>query len=165
LGAADPPARREPHRCYSDKRMETQKIRILLVDDEESDLIVARQTLESDGYTVSVAGDFQEALDAFEAARGAVELLIIDISLPGGNGCDLVMAIWKQQANVPVLFVSGHVGAEVCRYYGLDISDSHFLRKPFSPEQLKESVRHVLESTEPLPKLYPVKVRTSSSTP
>ena len=145
--------------------MEPRKARILLVDDEESDLVTAREALESDGHTVSVAGDFQDALNAFEAAHGAVDLLIIDISLPGGNGCDLVMAIWKQQANVPVLFVSGHVGAEVCRYYGLDVSDRHFLRKPFSPEQLKDSVRHVLQSTEPLPQLFPVKVRTSSSNP
>jgi DNA-binding response OmpR family regulator len=145
--------------------MERQKARILLVDDEESDLVAAREALQSDGHTVSVAGDFQDALDAFEAARGAVDLLIIDISLPGGNGCDLVMAIWKQQANVPVLFVSGHVGAEVCRYYGLDVSDRHFLRKPFSPAELKDSVRHVLQSTEPLPTLYPVKVWTSSSNP
>jgi DNA-binding response OmpR family regulator len=142
--------------------MERRNIRVLLVDDEETDLAAARDVLESDGHSVEVAADYPGAMAVFDAARDAFDLLIIDVSLPGGNGCDLAMTIWRQRPGIPVLFISGHVGAEVCRYYGLDVSDSHFLRKPFTASELKESVRQVLASPEISPTLYPARARMSS---
>jgi DNA-binding response OmpR family regulator len=142
--------------------MERRKIRVLLVDDEESDLAAARDALESDGHSVQTAADYPGAMAVFATTREPFELLIIDVSLPGGNGCDLAITIWKQRPGIPVLFISGHVGAEVCRYYGLDVSDSHFLRKPFTEAQLKESVRRVLASPEISPALYPARARMSS---
>jgi hypothetical protein len=48
-----------------------------------------------------------------------------------------------------VLFISGHAGAEVCRFYGLVSPDLHFLEKPFDPIDLLVRVCRVLFSTEP----------------
>jgi DNA-binding response OmpR family regulator len=142
--------------------MPRRNVRVLLVDDEETDLAATRDALESDGHSVQTAADYPGAMAVFEAFRDAFDLLIIDVSLPGGNGCDLAMTIWKQRPGIPVLFISGHVGAEVCRYYGLDVADKNFLRKPFTAAQLKESVRRVLASPETTPRLYPARTRTSS---
>ena len=68
----------------------------------------------------------------------AVDLLIADISLPDGNGCELAIAMREKKPDLRVLFVSGHVGAEVCRFYGLDVTDLHFLRKPGGVPRLVE---------------------------
>jgi len=82
-------------------------------------------------------------------------LLITDISLPGGNGCELAIALREQKPDLRVLFVSGHVGAEICRYYSLDIFDEHFLPKPFVGTDLISRVKQVLGSPDRFPtKLY-----------
>src|SRR6266581_8452158 len=127
----------------------------LLVDDEETDREPMRRLFQSEGYTVLEASTYQEALSIFEPNRGSFELLISDISLPGGNGCELAIALRKQEPDLRVLFVSGHVGAEICRYYSLDVSDEHFLRKPFASADLRSRVKQVLNSPDGFPtKLY-----------
>src|SRR5690349_329338 len=113
---------------------------VLLVDDEQCDREIIQQTLQDGGYRVLEADNYQRAWAMFEANRDAVELLIADISLPDGNGCELALAIRNHKPDIRVLFVSGHVGAEVCRFYGLDVTDIHYLRKPFRPEELAGSV-------------------------
>ncbi len=129
--------------------MGTTFVNILLVDDEDTDLTAIRDALESEGYSVTTAPNIPEALAAYESSPRPIDLLIADISLPVGNGCDLAITLSKKQPGLRVLFISGHVGAEVCRYYGLDVSDLNFLRKPFASPLLKERVRQVLASGEP----------------
>src|SRR5882724_9052396 len=97
------------------KKMKT----VLLVDDEESDRDSIRQILHADGYTALEADSYQHAWAAFETNRDTVDLLIADISLPDGNGCMRGLAIHKHKPDIRVLFVSGHVGPEVCRFFGL----------------------------------------------
>src|SRR2546427_12748047 len=96
---------------------------LLLVDDEDSDLERMRQVLLGAGYTVVKADTYQSALEVFEGHRHTVRVLVSDISLPGGNGCELALAIRHHKPDLRVLFVSGHVGAEVFRYYGLEVTD------------------------------------------
>src|SRR5436309_9076334 len=128
---------------------------IFLVDDEETDREQMRRPLQYEGYTVLEASTYQEALSTFEFNRGSFELLISDISLPGGNGCELAIAMRKQKPDLRVLFVSGYVGAEICPYYSLEVSDEHFLRKPFASADLKSRVKQVLNSPDCFPtKLY-----------
>ena len=133
---------------------ETQDKTILLLDDEEVDRNTASAILLSEGYTVLEADCYKNALSTFEAHRGLVDLVVADISLPDGNGCDLAMQLRDQQPDVRVLFISGHVGSEVCRFYGLDVTDLHFLRKPFTAKQFTNSVKRVLRAVEAFPRLY-----------
>ena len=81
---------------------------LFLVDDEEPDRAQMRWVLESGNYTLIEAGTYQEALAAFASNRDSIELLISDISLPGGNGCELAIALRKQKPDLRLLFVSGH---------------------------------------------------------
>ncbi len=128
---------------------------ILLVDDEQTDREQMRRPLQDERYTVLEAGTYDEALSIFELNRDLFELLISDISLPGGNGCELAIALRKQKPDLRVLFVSGYVGAEICPYYSLEVSDEHFLRKPFDSSDLKSRVKQVLDSPDRFPtKLY-----------
>ncbi len=98
----------------------------------------------------------------FDLHRAAVQFLVSDISLPDGNGCALAIALRKQQPDLRVLFVSGHVGAEVCKYYRLDVTDIHFLGKPFGAAKLMNHVHQVLTAAEPFPRLYAPKTRAAS---
>ena len=134
-------------------KAENSEKTILLLDDEEADRTSAAATLASEGYTVLEADCYKNALSLFQDNRDLVDLLVADISLPDGNGCDLAMQIRDFESDIRVLFISGHVGAEVCRFYGLDVSDMHFLRKPFAARQLLAAVRRVLRSAEAFPRL------------
>src|SRR5438874_9829986 len=128
---------------------------LLLVDDEQSDREQMRRALADEIFIIIEADTYQKALAIFELHRDSIVLLITDISLPGGNGCELAIALRKQKSDLRVLFVSGYVGAEIGLYYSLDISDEHFLRKPFSAADLRSRVKQVLESPDRFPvKLY-----------
>ena len=138
------------------------RITVLLVDDEELDRRISSEILRSEGYTVVEAENYTEAVALFNANRKRITLLVADISLPDGNGCSLAIAMRQQKTDLRVLFVSGHVGAEVCKYYGLEVGALHFLRKPFTAAELAQRVGAVLAGIEPFPQLLAPKTFTST---
>lgn len=127
---------------------------ILLVDDENSGLIKSRQVLLREGYTVLEADCYRRAISVVEQHLYRVDLLLADVSLPDGDACDLALQLRDRYPDLRVLFVSAHAGAEVCRFYGLDQTDLHFLKKPFTAKQLSESVQRVFNAAEPFPRLH-----------
>jgi DNA-binding response OmpR family regulator len=140
-------------------------IKVLVVDDEQPDRAVIAENLRKQFCTVLEAEDVSSAMALFDLHLDSVQLLVADISLPDGNGCALAIAIQKQQPDLRVLFVSGYVGSEVCKYYGLDVTDLHFLRKPFSRAELLTRVQTLLNSEMPFPQLYTPKTFTSGQMP
>ena len=136
---------------------------ILAVDDEEDDRRLIREALEQSGFRVIQANSYQEGYSVFSENREQIDLLIADLALPDGNGCELALAVRSERPTLAVLFVSGHVGAEVCRFYGLDVTDEHYLRKPFTAQELVRRVQRVLSSEERFPRLYQRKVFRSGS--
>jgi DNA-binding response OmpR family regulator len=118
---------------------------VLVVDDEPGDCQNMADALTREGYEVVKAADAPAALLTIEQ-KPNIELLVSDISLPGTNGCDLARQLLNIKPHLKVLFVSGYAGAEVCRYYGVEITDLFFLRKPFTSRELVARVRRVLAS-------------------
>ena len=123
---------------------------ILLVDDELPVRVTVRSILEAEGYTVFATGGYQEAIQIFQEHSGNIDLLLVDVSLPYRNGCELAKALLRLKTELKVLFFSAYVGAEILRSFGISQADLHFLHKPFLAKQLTERVKRVLESTEPL---------------
>src|SRR3954453_2569870 len=134
----------------------------LVVDDEEVDRTRISNALSAEGYRVLEAEGYSDAMAVFEMKRHDVTLLVADVSLPDGNGCALAIGMRKQKRDLRVLFVSGHVGAEVCKYYGLEVGALHFLRKPFEATELVDRVRGILTSRERFPRLFVPKPLTSA---
>jgi two-component system, cell cycle sensor histidine kinase and response regulator CckA len=66
--------------------------------------------------------------------------LLTDVSLPGSSGCDLAIALRKEDPGLRVLLTSGYTGAELLKFYGMQTTDLHFLQKPFRPADLLERV-------------------------
>ena len=110
--------------------MTTNKKTILLVDDEEATRNHIRLALEQGGYTVLTAKDFDDAVEAYHRRRGGIDLLLTDVALPGLSGCDLAIALREDNPVLRVLLISGYTGAELLQYYGMHLTDVHFVQKP-----------------------------------
>jgi len=123
---------------------------ILVVDDEAAQRDLIRAILHQEAYTVLEASDFDDALAVQQKHLGEVDLLLIDLSLPGGNGYDLSSALLAFEPHLKVLIVSGHAGAELCKFFDMPLTDMHFLQKPFTSRELLRRVKSVMESPDPM---------------
>src|SRR5437763_2361399 len=90
-----------------------RKKTILLLDDEETERTNARQILHGENCTVLEADCCNRALTVFEANRDRIDLLVADIALPHGNGCELALAL-RQQKPVPLRSVGRESGSVEC---------------------------------------------------
>ncbi|MDQ2667075.1 MAG: response regulator [Gemmatimonadota bacterium] len=117
------------------------KERILLVEDEDSVRRVARRALEIHGYVVTEAPDGPSALQ--RAQESEIDMVLTDVMMPGMLGPALVRALRSDRPDLPVLFMSGHTD-EIVRDGLLDPA-TPFLPKPFTPAQLAQKVREVLD--------------------
>lgn len=113
---------------------------ILVVDDEPHIRDVMRFALEKAGMAVVQAGSGPEALAAFNAAP--IDLVILDINLPGMDGLDVCRAI-RKQATTPILFVSAR-DEEFDRILGLELGGDDYVTKPFSARELVARVNVIL---------------------
>ena len=124
-----------------------KSVTVLVLDDEVEDLELMQKSLSIQGFRVITAMTSQEAIRL--ATQYPIGLLVTDVSIPGSqNGCDVASKLLTDNPALKVLFVSGYVGAEVCKFHGVSVSDLHFLRKPFSVAQFIRQVKSVLESPE-----------------
>jgi two-component system cell cycle sensor histidine kinase/response regulator CckA len=116
---------------------------ILIVDDEIIVLNLAAEMLARFGYKVLRASNPHEALDLISVQPDLrLDLLLVDIILPGMNGLVLADRIRELRANVPVLFMSGY-----SERYLLDkilVRKISYLAKPFTSLQLTRTIREVL---------------------
>ena len=127
--------------------MTEKKETILLVDDEPVVCIALADALRRKGYYVMEAGNYYQAEKIADEFGWTIDLLITDIALPGLNGCDLANHLLETRPDMKVLLISGYTGAEVCHHYGVQLTDLHFLPKPFGPGELAERVGQVMESS------------------
>jgi CheY-like chemotaxis protein len=109
---------------------------VLVVDVVEALRDLVRVVLEPAGYEVTIAGGGDEAL-----RHPDPDLLITDILMPGMNGRELADRIWARAPGTRVLFISGYAGEDVQLDEG-----ARFLAKPFTPGELLDQVRSLLEA-------------------
>jgi len=134
---------------------------ILLVEDETNLRHLARQYLETQGYKILEAEDGAQALQIVDGYKGAIDLLLTDVIMPGANGRELAAQIARLLPNVRVLYMSGYTENAVGLDGTLD-AGINLLQKPFSLPALKDRVREVLDS-EPIPLEVAMSSRTGSS--
>jgi two-component system, cell cycle sensor histidine kinase and response regulator CckA len=123
---------------------------VLVVDDDPPVLRLLRRQLETLGCTVLEAPNGPEALRLLVGRRGAVDLVLRDIVMPGMNGTELadrILADWPEQC---VILMSGHAPGGLA-LIGRREKIVPVLRKPFTPDQLLELVSIVLQQQEPVP--------------
>src|SRR2546421_11880091 len=111
---------------------------ILLVDDEPAIRESLAFALRRDGFEVSQAATLREA----RALAGEVDLLILDLVLPDGNGLDFLRSL-RARSDVPVIVLTSR-DEETDRVVGLEIGADDYVLKPFSPREVAARVRAVL---------------------
>jgi len=119
---------------------------ILLAEDEQDVREVAREFLESAGYTVLLAANGAEALERAREFSGSVDLLVTDMVMPGMTGHELVRRLRQQRPEFGVIYMSGYseqAAAEATK------SDPRaiVLTKPFSRAAILRVVREILQTT------------------
>ena len=132
--------------------METQKIRVLLVEDDFSIVRNLSSMLEQEGFAVDVAMGQAQALQLFEQKE--FDLLLLDISLPDGNGYAICTAV-RKLSEVPVIFLTAS-GDEMNVVTGLDIGADDYITKPFRPMELLSRIKSVLRRRGKSPSVFQI---------
>jgi CheY-like chemotaxis protein len=110
--------------------------RVLVVEDNSTNLLVARRMLEISGFQVEVATNGRDAVDA--AGNRAYDLILMDIHMPVLDGCEASMQIRQlpgTAGRVPIIALSASVFSEDIRRC-FDAGADDFLAKPFLPGEL-----------------------------
>ena len=113
---------------------------ILVVDDQKEICEVVQQYLSSEGYRVSVANDGSSMRKVW--AQGGVDLVILDLVLPGEDGLTLARAL-REESNVGIIILTGR-GEMVDRVIGLEMGADDYLAKPFHLRELLARVKSVM---------------------
>ena len=120
---------------------------ILLVEDENDVRDLARDLLESDGYTVLPAGDGAEALRLQKQYTGRIHLVLTDVVMPGMDGPSLVKQLRRRAPEIRVLFMSGYTDDAITDH-DLRGRGIGLIQKPVSAADLARKVRDVLDAAE-----------------
>jgi two-component system OmpR family response regulator len=116
---------------------------ILVVDDDVQILELVARFLRSSGFTVLTARDGLEMKAVL--AESPVDLIVLDLMLPGTNGLDLCREL-RKTSTVPVVMLTAK-GDDVDRITGLEVGADDYLAKPFNPRELLARVNAVLRRT------------------
>ncbi|MBN8943499.1 MAG: response regulator transcription factor [Rhizobiales bacterium] len=115
-------------------------VHILLVDDDGQIRQLVAKFLRANGFKVSAARDGYEMREV--VAHTTVDLVILDVMLPGISGFDLCREI-RAQSQTPVVMLTAK-GDETDRIVGLEIGADDYLAKPFNPRELLARINAVL---------------------
>lgn len=108
--------------------------RLLVVDDERMAADLLQEILSRRGYDVVVAHEAGEALDSF--ARHRPDLVITDITMPGGDGATLVARMREADPDLPAIFITGRLDAASLLAEELRSGRTRLFRKPVAIDKL-----------------------------
>jgi DNA-binding response OmpR family regulator len=115
---------------------------IMLIEDDPDLVTMCRAYLERAAFSVRHAPDTRGGLSAIE--RDRVDLVVLDLGLPDGNGLDLLRSLRHGgRSHLPVIIVTGR-GEEADRVVGLELGADDYLVKPYSQRELVARIRAVL---------------------
>ncbi len=118
-------------------------LHILIVEDEEHLAIPIKYNLEAEGYQVTTVGDGPKALALFHESPETIDLIILDLMLPGMSGYAVCETIRNSGSQVPILMLSARTLVED-RIRGFNVGTDLYLQKPFDLEELISIVRNLL---------------------
>lgn len=114
--------------------------KILLVEDDGQIASYLGELLRAEGFDTQIAGSKKEASECLLIQ--AFDLVLLDVSLPDGNGFSICAEI-KKEYEIPVIFLTAS-GDEYSVVAGLDMGADDYIAKPFRPRELISRIRSVL---------------------
>lgn len=117
-----------------------RKTNLLIVDDRRDIRDPLKRYLTGEGFTVTCAENAAQAREYLE--RSSVDLVVLDIMMPGEDGLSLCRHIRETQCAAVILLTAK--GDEIDRIVGLEIGADDYMTKPFNPRELLARIRNVL---------------------
>ena len=114
--------------------------KILIIEDEEPIRVALEDDFQLEGYDVESASNGLEGLSLAENPE--IDLIILDIMLPGMNGFDICKTLRSRNIQTPIIMLTAK-GQEIDRVVGLEIGADDYVTKPFSPRELQARVKSV----------------------
>ena len=137
--------------------------KILLVEDDGQIASYLGELLRAEGFDTQIAGSKKEAGECLLIQ--AFDLVLLDVSLPDGNGFSICAEI-KKEYEIPVIFLTAS-GDEYSVVAGLDMGADDYIAKPFRPRELISRIRSVLRRCKKEQRILScgdLKVNVSSAT-
>lgn len=116
-------------------------MRVLIVDDEPAIRRFLRTALAVQDYRVEEAADGEAALDFLK--RNPVDLIVLDLGLPGIDGLDVIRTLRGQGSLTPIIVLSSR-DDETGKVTALDLGADDYVAKPFGMEELSARIRAAL---------------------
>lgn len=120
--------------------------RVLFVEDEEAILEPFSAALDRAGFEVVSAKSAASAIESF--GRDRPDFVLLDLTLPDGDGRDVCLEI-RKQSDVPILMLTAR-GTETDRVVGLELGADDYVVKPFSSREVISRMRAILRRSGPL---------------
>jgi DNA-binding NtrC family response regulator len=117
---------------------------VLLIDDEEAIVLLAKRMLEYLGYAVATFTNGNEAFQTFADHPERFDIIIMDQSMPSMSGVELAVEMLKIRPEIPFILMSGYrelEAADAAEHAGIH----EFLPKPFVARELGEAIRRALD--------------------
>lgn len=118
---------------------------ILVVDDEPSISTLLQFNLKQAGYNVISADDGKQALEI--GLNEKLDLIILDLMLPGMDGMDVCKHLRQEKINVPIIMLTAK-DEEFDKILGLELGADDYMTKPFSPREVIARVKAILRRTQ-----------------
>src|SRR6056297_2998327 len=119
----------------------TREAKVLLVEDHEDIAYGLKNNLEFESYGVEIAGTGAEGLQLMN--RSNIDIIILDLMLPGMSGYEFLETIRNEGFRVPVLILSAK-GEEVDKVRGFRLGADDYVTKPFGTMELMARVEAIL---------------------
>src|SRR5580693_131220 len=120
---------------------------ILIVDDDREIRTLLAEYLDANGYRSRAVADGSGMWN--ELAGGGIDLVVLDLTLPGDDGLTLCRTL-RAKSELPVVMLTAR-GEPLDRIVGLEMGADDYLAKPFEPRELLARIRSVLRRSQSLP--------------
>lgn len=112
---------------------------VLLVDDEEALRGIGSSMLTAIGFTVATASGGADALEIYRRAERTIDMVLLDVVMPGMSGVDVYYELRKTSATVPIIMVSG---CNIDCITSDIVADQYaaYIQKPYKPEMLRDTL-------------------------
>lgn len=120
--------------------------RVLLVEDDSTLSMIISETLQRDGFEVTVASNGEEGLRQF--ARGGADVIVADVMMPRMDGFDMCRRIRQIDSRVPLLFLTARSEIDDI-VEGFEIGANDYLKKPFKMLELIVRIKALLRRNVP----------------
>ncbi|MDO9264563.1 MAG: response regulator, partial [Desulfosalsimonadaceae bacterium] len=118
---------------------------VLLIDDEQMVLTVAEEMIQALGYEVTIAGDAQKGMDIYRENHDRIDMVILDLIMPGMGGAEAFDHLKAINPNVKVLLSSGYsINGQASAI--MKRGCNGFIQKPFSIQELSRKISEVMKT-------------------